>query len=76
MSSDSEDELVAACMIISACKKKKAKQRKLWTKPWLKKRKCFGVYDTLLREFRLESEADYFNFTRMSPEIFDSLYVP
>ena len=74
MSSDSDDELVAACIIIAESTKTKSRKRKIWTKPWLKKRQTFGVCDTLLREFRLENEEDYFNFLRMSPDVFDSLY--
>lgn len=44
-------------------------------KKWLTKRKTFGVCDSLLSEaeLRLESEADYFNFLRMSPKVFDHL---
>lgn len=73
MSSDSEEEIVAAVIIISEVSRKKSRKRKIWTKPWLKKRHQFGIYDTLLREFRIESEADYFNFLRISPTVFDHL---
>ena len=73
MSSDSEDDLVAASVIIIATCSKRKKRKKVWTKAWLKKRTKFGVYDTLLREFRLEEEDDYFNFLRMTPTTFDSL---
>jgi len=75
MSSDSEEEIALAAssiIIISKCRKRK-RTRKVWTQNWLKQRPKFGVYDTLLREFRLESEADYFNFLRMSPNVFDHL---
>ena len=70
MSSDSEEEIAAAAIIILACEGKKETQKKEYgTKSWLRKRKQFGVYDALLREFLLEEEANYFNFLRMTPVI-------
>ena len=72
MTSDSEDEIVAAIIIVKLCRKN-LKSKAVWTKNWLRKRKTFGIYDCLLCEFRLESEADYFNFLRMNPQIFDHL---
>ena len=66
MSSDSEDDKIAATAIIILASVQTKRGKRVWTKPWLKKWRQFGVCDTLLREFRSEEEGDYFNFLRMS----------
>ena len=42
-------------------------------KPWLNRRNELGVYNTLLRELRMEDEGEYKRFLRMIPENFDDL---
>lgn len=66
--SEKENNVTAAAILIIESSGEKRGQKK-----WLRKQKTFGVYDSLLREFRLESKADYFNFLRMSPNVFNHL---
>ena len=40
---------------------KKTQKRKVGMKPWLKRRKNLGFYDTLLAELRLEDKYNYKN---------------
>ena len=68
----------AVLVISSVIKKKKSlrKKRKQMTvsiKPWLNRRNKLGVYNTLLRELRLENEGHCKKFLRKTPEIFDDL---
>ena len=46
----------------------------MWVKPWLKRREERGIYDTLVREFRLEEELEYKKFLGMDPNTFDELF--
>ena len=39
--------------------RKKRQKRKVGMKPWLKRRKNLGFYETLLAELQLEDEYDY-----------------
>ena len=76
---DSDLECAAAVLVISSVIKKKKslrkkrKQRTVLVKPWLNRRNELGVYNTLLRELRMEDEGEYKKFLRMTPEIFDDL---
>ena len=65
MSSD-EDDIVLVSMLYALASKKKKKnmmanrsKRSIWTRPWLLKRSNFGLYDTLLKEFRLGNPEEY-----------------
>ena len=49
------------------------KQRTVWVKLWLNRPNKLGVYNTLLRELRMEDEGEYKKFLRMTPENFDDL---
>ena len=74
---DSDVECAAAVLIIAILRKRKQrkfrKKRSTWVKPWLLRREKLGIYNTLVNELRLEEEADYKKFLRMTPEIFDEL---
>ena len=49
------------------------RRRTIWTKQWLLRRDDLGAFDTLLAELRMEDQACFLNFLRVSPGIFDSL---
>ena len=57
---DSDLECVAGVLVTSSVIKKKKslrnkrKQRTVWVKPWFNRRNELGVYNTLLRELRIE----------------------
>ena len=72
---DSEEECAAAVIIIALLskRKKRRRNRSTWVKPWLGRRTELGVYNTLLRELRVEEEFEYKKFLRMAPENFDEL---
>ena len=76
---NSDLECAAAVLVISSVIKKKkilrkkTKQRTARVKPWLNRRNELGVYNTLLRELRMEDESEYKKFPRMTPENFDDL---
>ena len=70
MSSDEEDVVLVSILYALASKKKKknkmANRSKRRTRPWLLKRSNFGVYHTLLKEFRLGNPEEYKNYLRMT----------
>jgi len=48
-------------------------QRKYWVRPWIGRRRQFGLYDQLLVELHNEDQKAFKNFMRMPPEMFDEL---
>jgi len=48
-------------------------QRRYWVRPWIGRRRQFGLYDQLLVELRNEDQKAFKNFMRMPPEMFDEL---
>jgi len=48
-------------------------QRRYWVRPWIGRRRQFGLYDQLLVELRNEDQKTFKNFMRMPPEMFDEL---
>ena len=48
-------------------------RRRVWIKPWVRRREEFGIYDQLLVELRWENMASFVNVLRMSPVMFDEL---
>lgn len=48
-------------------------QRRFWVRPWIGRRRQFGLYDQLLVELRNEDQAAFKNFMRMPPDMFDEL---
>ena len=76
MDNDIESAAAATIVIAIICKRRKVKIRKkrsAWVKPWLKRREERGIYNTLVRELRLEEELEYKKFLRMDPPTFDEL---
>ena len=42
-------------------------------RPWIGRRRHFGMYDQLMVELRNEGQASFTNFLRMPPAMFDEL---
>ena len=61
------EEQAAATLTLALISKEKSKKkrqkRKVWVKPWLKRKENYGVYETLLTELRLK---DKFNYSKKS----------
>ena len=47
--------------------------RRFWVRPWIGRRRQFGLCTQLLAELRNEDQTSFKNFMRMSPEMFDEL---
>ena len=54
--------------------RKKRKKRRVCVKPWLKRRKNFEFYATLLTELWLEDEYNYDILLRMTSENFEEIF--
>ena len=56
-------------------RRRRRRQRTCWVRPWLSadRRLQFGHYDQLMEELRMEDTQSFFNFVRMSPELFDEI---
>ena len=48
-------------------------RRKNWVRPWIGRRRQFGMYDQLMVELRNEDHVSFTNFLRMPPAMFDEL---
>ena len=53
---------------------KREKKRRVYKKPWLKRRKNLEVYGTLLAELRLEEEYNHNIPLRMTTENFEEIF--
>ena len=53
---------------------KREKKRRVYKKPWLKRRKNLEVYGTLLAELRLEEEYNYTILLRITSENFEEIF--
>ena len=53
--------------------KRKRKPRSCWVKPWIKRRKELGHYDTLLVELALEDPPTFRNYSRVDVDMFQEL---
>jgi hypothetical protein len=77
MASSSEDDAVAALLLITLIKqkklKRKARDRRLWVKPWIAGRFEYGVYHSLLQELRQDDPSACRNFLRMDWSSFTEL---
>ena len=49
------------------------RNRTCWVKPWIQRRREYGLYDHLLVELRREDQTEFINLMRMPPEMFDEL---
>ena len=56
-------------------RRRRRRERRCWVRPWLdvERRVQFGHYHRLMPELRHEDPASFFNFLRVSPDIFDEL---
>ena len=48
-------------------------RRRNWVRPWIGRRRQFGMYDQLMVELRNEDHVSFTNFLRMPPAMFDEL---
>ncbi|XP_025105282.1 uncharacterized protein LOC112570846 [Pomacea canaliculata] len=54
-------------------KKRKARQRKWWVRPWIERRMEHGAYHALMQEMAAEDGGSYRNFVRMDRHHFELL---
>ena len=54
-------------------KQRRRRRRQIWIRPWIGRRRQFGLYDQLMVELRNEDQKAFKNFLRMPPEMFDEL---
>ena len=54
-------------------RRRKRRRREVWVRPWIGRRRQFGLYDQLLVELRQEDQKSFKNFMRMPPDMFDEL---
>ena len=70
---------VAACVLVlfyvnrRRRSRKRWKNRKFWTKPYISRNSSLGAYNTLVQELRTEDAAAFKNFLRMDQTCFDEL---
>ena len=70
---------VAACILVLLYvnrrrrNRKRWKNRKVWTKPYISRNLTLGAYNTLVQELRAEDAAAFRNFFRMDQTCFDEL---
>jgi len=78
---DSEEEFMgmavvaaAGVIIVDSVTQRKRKERSVWVTPMFERRRSAGAYNLLMMELRQSSDITQFSgFTRMSPDMFDSL---
>lgn len=73
-----EEMLLSLCAssvvaVIMKRRQKRRKNRKIWTREWLRNRTIFGAYYTLLAELRNLDISSYRNFLRMDVTSFEEL---
>ncbi|KAK6167936.1 hypothetical protein SNE40_021859 [Patella caerulea] len=54
-------------------RKRRRQRRTNWIRPWILRRREYGMYDKLLVELRNEDPTSFTNFLRMPPDMFDEL---
>ena len=54
-------------------RRRKRRRREVWVRPWIGRRRQFGLYDQLLVELRQEDQKSFKNLMRMPPDMFDEL---
>ena len=55
-------------------RRKRRGRRRFWVRPWIVRRRQFGLYDQLLVEFRNEDQTSFKNLMRMPPICSTSYY--
>jgi len=71
-----ELDVEAALLLVRQRRRKRQRKPKaFWVRPWLQaeRRLLYGHYDRLMTELRREDQQFFFNFLRMSAEMFDEL---
>lgn len=53
--------------------RKREVDRRIWVRPWIRRRNALGAHHALLSELRNEDQTSFKNFVRMDPEAFDEL---
>ena len=56
-----------------AGRRRRERRRRNWVRPWIGRRRHYGIYDQLMVELRNEDHASFINFLRMPPAMFDEL---
>ena len=59
--------------LLSRNSRKRCERRRYWARPWIARRKQFGLYDQLMVGLRNDDHAAFINFLRMPPAMFDEL---
>ena len=54
-------------------RRRRPRSCEIWVKPWIGRRRQFGLYDQLMVELRNEDERAFRNFLRMPPEMYELL---
>ena len=73
-----EDEvIIALCLIIMAVAMQNLEgrqvMRRIWTRPWILRRKIYGAHHALIEELRNEDPKGLKNFLRMDLQTFEEL---
>lgn len=63
--------LSGAIIIMLLLKKKKSKQKRIWVKPWIQRRRGNGIQDNLLKELQFEDKHSYRRFLRLNDSTFN-----
>jgi hypothetical protein len=75
--SESDDEIVIIGFVLTTLLSNHAKKRKrkrdIWTREWVAKRQCTGVFNGLIGELQTSDIAGYKNFLRMDAQSFVKL---
>ena len=67
-----QNDLRTSCS--SSKLRKRRKKRRVYMKPWFRRRKNWELYETLLAELRLEEEYNYNILLRMTCENFEEIF--
>ena len=59
--------------LLSRNSRKRCERRRYWVRPWIARRRQFGLYDQLMVELRNDDHEAFINFLRMPPAMFDEL---
>ena len=58
---------------LGAKRRRRVKRRTTWIRPWIGRRREFGMYDQLMVELRNEDTASFKNFLRMPTDMYDEI---
>ena len=66
-------DLALYLLRVNGTRRIRGQHRRHWVRPWIGRRREYGLYDQLMVELRNEDPASFINFLRMPPEMFDEL---